>query len=215
MGKLESLKQLKKAYLQMMFPQDGETVPRLRFDGYAEPWAQRKLGEVADVIDGDRGKNYPNANDFQECGHTLFLSAANITKDGFSFAFNQYITEEKSERLGNGKLWLDDVVLTSRGSLGYVALYNKEIYQQAPFARINSGMLLLRSKENAVPSFIEQFLKSPMGREQIDFISFGSAQPQLTKKDITNYEISFPSSAEQTAIGNFFCALDELIKFHS
>jgi len=36
--KLDGLKELKKAYLQQMFPQAGETVPRLRFEGFAENW---------------------------------------------------------------------------------------------------------------------------------------------------------------------------------
>ena len=58
MGKLESLKQLKKAYLQQMFPQNGETVPRVRFEGFTEPWVQRKLGEVSIIaIGGDVDKS--------------------------------------------------------------------------------------------------------------------------------------------------------------
>lgn len=165
-------------------------------------------------MDGDRGKNYPSGNDFHNHGHTLFLSAANITKTGFSFESSQYISEEKSGILGNGKLQLDDVVITSRGSLGHIAWYNEEIHQQVPFARINSGMLLLRSKEKSTPRFIEQLLKSPIGKKRIDLISFGSAQPQLTKRDIMSYEASFPSLAEQTTIGNFFCTLDNAITIH-
>ena len=32
------------------------------------------------LIDGDRGKNYPKHNDFMENGYCLFLSAKNVTK---------------------------------------------------------------------------------------------------------------------------------------
>lgn len=209
--KLETFKAHKKGLMQKLFPAEGKTIPEIRLKGFTNAWKRYKLGEVAEIIDGDRGKNYPNGNDFQEQGHTLFLSAANITKDGFSFELNQYITEEKSKSLGNGKLQVDDVVLTSRGSLGRVAWYNSKIHQQIPYARINSGMLLLRANENTAPNYIEQFLKSPIGKNQIDSISFGSAQPQLTKKDISSYSFYFPTYAEQIAIGNIFCNLDEFI----
>jgi len=50
--KLDGLRELKKAYLQQMFPQAGETVPRLRFEGFSEPWEVNRLGDVADIVGG-------------------------------------------------------------------------------------------------------------------------------------------------------------------
>jgi len=41
--KVTLLKQLKAAYLQQMFPQARERVPRVRFGGFTEPWEQKKL----------------------------------------------------------------------------------------------------------------------------------------------------------------------------
>ncbi|WP_341321290.1 restriction endonuclease subunit S [Solibacillus sp. FSL H8-0523] len=188
--------------------------PDIRFEGITEDWEQRRLSEVADLMDGDRGKNYPSGDDFSDQGHTIFLSAVNVTKNGFSFESDQYITEEKSNALGNGKLELNDIVLTSRGSIGHIAWYNNDIKSLVPFARINSGMLILRSKEDVEPSYIAQYLKSPLGKRQIDLISFGSAQPQLTKKDVSNYKISIPEKTEQAKLGEFFDDLDHLITLH-
>ncbi|TJX13064.1 restriction endonuclease subunit S [Tissierella creatinini] len=212
--KLDNVKKFKAGLLQKMFPKDGESFPEVRFPGFNGAWEQRKLSDVADVVDGDRGKNYPSSDDFSEQGHTLFLSATNVTKDGFSFDSNQYITEEKSNYLGNGKLELNDIVLTSRGSLGNIAWYNSDIKNFVPFARINSGMLILRSKEDFEPSYIAQYLKSPLGKRQIDLISFGSAQPQLTKKDVSNYNISIPEKDEQAKLGGFYTNLDNLIALY-
>ena len=191
-------------------------VPKRRFKEFhnTHVWEQRKLSDVVDLMDGDRGKNYPSGDDFSEQGHTLFLSATNVTKDGFSFESEQYITQEKSNALGNGKLELNDIVLTSRGSLGHVAWYNKDIKLLVPFARVNSGMLILRSKEDVEPSYIAQYLKSPIGKRQLDLMSFGSAQPQLTKKDVSNYKISIPEKTEQAKLGEFFKRLDNLITLH-
>ena len=41
--KLDGLRKLKKAYLQVMFPESGGIMPKLRFKGFTEPWDQHKL----------------------------------------------------------------------------------------------------------------------------------------------------------------------------
>lgn len=142
------------------------------------------------------------------------MSATNVTKNGFNFDTRQYITEEKTNALGNGKLQLDDIVVTSRGTIGNIAHYSSIVHNQIPFARINSGMLILRSHDEFSPEYITQYLKSPLGKKQIDLISFGSAQPQLTKKDVNKYKIELPSYEEQVQVGSFFESMDNLIVLH-
>ncbi|QSR11798.1 restriction endonuclease subunit S [Lactococcus sp. LG592] len=44
--KLEKLKQLKLAYLQQLFPKNGENTPRIRFAYFEENWEQRKAKEI-------------------------------------------------------------------------------------------------------------------------------------------------------------------------
>ena len=53
------------------------------------------IGELAEIIDGDRGKNYPQQNEFFDSGYCLFLNTGNVTNHGFSFEQNQFITKEK------------------------------------------------------------------------------------------------------------------------
>ena len=142
---VNKIKLVKKGCLSKMFPQKGDTVPEMRLPGFTEAWEQRKLIDLVDVLDGDRGKNYPTSDDFDISGHTLFLNATNVTNDGFLFQDNQFITEEKSNSMGNGKLEEDDIVVTSRGSLGHIAWYNADISSFMPYVRINSGMLILRN----------------------------------------------------------------------
>ena len=187
--------------------------PRIRFKSFKNgEWLIKKLSEITNIQDGDRGMNYPSSNDFIENGHTLFLSANNVTKKGFSFEKNQYITNEKSNKMGNGKIELNDLILTTRGSIGHIALYSQEIKERYPFARINSGMLIIRPNNVISSPFIMSYLSSPLGKKQIKRISFGSAQPQLTKKDISNYEIALPIELEeQQKIGEFFKQLDDRI----
>lgn len=190
-------------------------VPEIRFKGFSGEWESFPLEGISDVLDGDRGCNYPNGEELKEQGHTLFLSASNVTKNGFRFDTRQYITQDKSESLGSGKLIIDDIVLTSRGSIGHIAWYNENIIKEIPFARINSGMLILRVKNNIDPSVISQYLNSPEGKKKIEIISFGSAQPQLTKASVLKFPVTIPSEKlEQTQIGNYFQKLDALINQH-
>lgn len=44
--KLATLKRIKTASLQSMFPQEGETVPKVRFKGFEEEWGKEKLGNL-------------------------------------------------------------------------------------------------------------------------------------------------------------------------
>ncbi|WHA10610.1 restriction endonuclease subunit S [Enterococcus montenegrensis] len=57
--KLDLLKQMKKGFLQKMFPKDDGKVPELRFADFIDEWEQRKLGEVTDV---KSGRDYKHLN---------------------------------------------------------------------------------------------------------------------------------------------------------
>lgn len=190
-------------------------VPRLRFKEFEKDgeWKKLCLDELVNIVDGDRGTNYPSKKDFTNDGHTLFLNASNVTKLGFKFEENQYISEIKSNLMGNGKLLLNDIILTSRGSIGNVGIYNERINGKYPYVRINSGMLILRNRNIADSYFIGQYLKSSSGKYQIKLISFGSAQPQLTKNDVSNYSVVHPIDLnEQRRIGDFLNKFDEMLQ---
>ena len=189
--------------------------PAIRFKGFSDAWEQRKLSDMVDVLDGDRGKNYPTSDDFDISGHTLFLNASNVTNDGFLFQDNQFITEVKSNSMGNGKLEEDDIVVTSRGSLGHIGWYNADVSSFIPYARINSGMLILRNKKEVETEYLYHFMKSDKGQSQISFMSFGSAQPQLTKKGVEDLDVVLPIRRdEQSKLGYYFSYLDHLITLH-
>ena len=48
------------------------------------------IEQLADIIDGDRGKNYPKQDEFLNEGFCLFLNTGNVTKQGFAFEDNQF-----------------------------------------------------------------------------------------------------------------------------
>lgn len=147
------------------------------------------LGDIAEFIDGDRGKNYPTFDEFFEEGYCLFLSAANVTFTGFDFENCVFVTEEKDKAMNKGHLHRYDIVLTSRGTLGNVAFYDGHVpYENV---RINSGMLIIRPKRRDIsPYFLYALLKSDYMRIEIEKFKSGSAQPQLPIRDLQ--KVSFP-----------------------
>lgn len=76
------------------------------------------IGQLAEIIDGDRGKNYPKQDEFYPQGYCLFLNTGNVTKEGLIFEENQFIMKEKDEALRKGKLKRGDIVYTTRGTVG-------------------------------------------------------------------------------------------------
>ncbi|HCL6057017.1 TPA: restriction endonuclease subunit S [Citrobacter amalonaticus] len=138
------------------------------------------------LIDGDRGKNYPKQSDFFDKSDCLFLSAKNVTKDGFEFTDCSFISKEKDQQLRAGKLERNDIVLTTRGTIGNSALYDSSVSISS--VRINSGMIILRPDTNIWnPRFLYFLLNSDFVLQQISALTSGSAVPQLPARDLKKF----------------------------
>ena len=173
------------------------------------------LGDLVDFIDGDRGKNYPTFEEFASTGYCLFLNASNVTSTGFNFDTCMFVTEEKDKSMNKGHLSLYDIVLTSRGTLGNVALYDRHIRYEN--MRINSGMLIIRPKTNQLsPYFIYALLKSTYMKAAIERFRSGSAQPQLPIKDLQKISFEIPQSdAVLTDLDRQFLSIEESISINN
>ena len=176
----------------------------------AKDWKLIKLKDTSlTIIDGDRGNNYPKSDDFTNDGYCLFLSAKNITKNGFRLDEKQFISKEKDNLLRKGKLKKFDIIITTRGSVGHIA-FNKNIKYKN--MRINSGMVILRNNDDIInQNYIYKLFASNVIQRQIEKIAFGSAQPQLTVKEINNLKIPLPPLKEQEKIADILSTADEKI----
>ncbi|HGB9794642.1 TPA: restriction endonuclease subunit S [Escherichia coli] len=162
------------------------------------------------LIDGDRGKNYPKHNDFMENGYCLFLSAKNVTKSGFQFQETLFINETKDRELRAGKLKYGDIVLTTRGTVGNVAYYdNNNPYKHI---RINSGMIIIRADNKLWnPKFLYFILKSELLKEQIINLISGSAVPQLPARDIRKFILPVINRSLQNKITNIILDINDKV----
>ena len=168
--------------------------------------AARPMTEICQIIDGDRGKNYPKADDFFDKGDCLFLNAKNVTKAGFNFDECMFITKDKDNVLRKGKLQRGDIILTTRGTIGNLAFYTDDVpYRDI---RINSGMVILRMNREYINPiyFIEQF---KMQLENIKRkIASGTAQPQLPISTMNKIKVIIPDIRLQANFANFVHEVD-------
>ena len=174
-----------------------------------------KFGELFEIIDGDRGKNYPGDSDFFDEGYCLFLNAGNVTKSGWAFINNSFITKEKDNQLRKGRVSRGDTILTTRGTVGNAAYFGEMV----PFEhiRINSGMVILRARDSRIiyDEFIYYLVTSPIAKRTIELFCSGSAQPQLPIKDFVNIKCDLPTIEKQKIIVSVISAYDNLIEVNN
>lgn len=177
-------------------------------------WQEVKLGEICTIIDGDRGKNYPKSNELQPQGYCLFLNTKNVPDNKFNFSECTFISKDKDELLGKGKLNYGDIVVTTRGTLANFAYYTKKcIYNKI---RINSGMVILRNEnKDLCTHYLYHFLISNNFKQQVQSLATGSAQPQLPIKDMKNIIMNLPPIDIQKKIAGVLGALDDKIELNN
>lgn len=182
-------------------------VPKLRFKEFSNEWEEKKLEEISELIDGDRGKNYPNEKEILEKG-ILFLSTSNFSDNKLILnKKNRYISQEKFDLLTKGKVTSQDLIITLRGSIGNIVVFENDKFSTA---FINAQMMIIRPNINNkyYLYYLFQTLKS---KKEIENMSSGSAQPQLTKKDLKSFKLFYPSFQEQEKIANFLSSVDKKI----
>ena len=134
-------------------------------------------------------------------------------KSGLQFINNSFITKEKDALLRKGKLFLNDIVLTTRGTVGNVGLYSDDV----PFKnmRINSGMVIIRPGKDFDTMFLYQYLRSCYFKAQITQYQSGSAQPQLPISTLQKMKVIKPNIAAQRRIASILSSLDRKIELNN
>ncbi|GMV33279.1 MAG: hypothetical protein KPEEDBHJ_03660 [Anaerolineales bacterium] len=164
------------------------------------------------IIDGDRGVNYPKKTEFSEQGYCLFLDSSNLTKNGFDFSSKTFISKAVDERMGKGRLQRGDLVMNTRGTIGNIGLYSDNI----PFesVRINSGMVIIRGGKDYDTRFLYLFLRSNLFFLQTKNLMSGSVQKQLPVSVIKYVKLPKVNLPTQQKIAAVLSALDAKIELN-
>ena len=176
-----------------------------------ENWEWVRLGDIAQAVNGDRGKNYPKREEYVASG-IAWINAGHITDDGYLNADKMnYITQNKYDSLRSGKIQRNDLLFCLRGSFGKVARIE-------PFCEgaIASSLAIIRLFNTALREYLFIYLKSPQAANELNKYANGTAQPNLAAKDVLKYLIPLPPLAEQHRIADkvskLFAQLDAIDK---
>ncbi len=205
--KYDETKTLKKYMLQKMFPQNGEKVPEIRFDGFTEDWEQRKLGEVCEIKDSAR---IPNS-EWSESG-IPYIRASDVTNENTDGVL--FISQERYEFYKNrtGAPTKNDVLFNGGGEIGKSLLITDEkpIYVQG------GAVLYARTSKSRelVGQYLKTYFETTNAKSYIDAASAGGTMRHFTLKPSQKMRILMPSVEEQEKIGGYFVNLDRLITLH-
>ncbi|HFI0715619.1 TPA: restriction endonuclease subunit S [Streptococcus suis] len=200
--KLDSVKGLKKALLQKMFPKgNGNDFPELRFPEFTDAWKQRKLGEVLDERNESRSPSadVPLVSFTVENGVTPKTERYNreflVRDDDKKYKFTQ----------------LDDIVYNP-ANLKFGAIARNK-YGAAVFSPIYITYTVI---PDASPVFIELVVTFADFIQRALRYQEGTVYERMAVKssDLLRSEILLPTLSEQEAIGSFFSDLDQLITLH-
>ena len=122
--KLESLKAVKKSFLQKCFPKAGEKVPEMRFAGFSGDWEEKKLGEIADIIGG--GTPDTNNEEYWN-GDIDWYSPAEIEENQIYADKSERTITELGLQKSSAKILPANitVLFTSRAGIGKTAILRK------------------------------------------------------------------------------------------
>ena len=204
--KLDHLKEMKKGLLQKMFPKNGESIPELRFPGFADPWEQRKLGEIAHRIIRKNGGNQSNL--------PLTISAQYGLVDQRDYFNNQVARRDMS-----------GYYLLQNGEFAY----NKSTSGDSPWGAVKrltkyengcvSTLYICFGLDEGDSDFLVTYYETDRWHKEVRMIAAEGARNHgllnIAPSDFFETELTMPAEIEEQAqIGAFFQQLDSLITLH-
>jgi len=207
--KCEETKKLKKYMLQKMFPQNGQTVPEIRFAGFTDAWEQRKLGKLVDRV------TRKNQDLVSELPLTISAQYGLIDQNEF---FDKRVASKD----------VSGYYLIENGEFAY----NKSTSTDAPWGavkrldRYENGVLstlyiVFGIKENnpVDSDFLVSYYSTNLWHKGIHEIAAEGARNHgllnIAPADFFETELTMPQDIEeQKKIGKYFEELERLITLH-
>jgi type I restriction enzyme S subunit len=156
------------------------------------------LKDLCEFENGDRGTNYPNKSARTVTG-IPFINAGHLTEAGLDFGSMDYISRERFELLGAGKVQPGDILFCLRGSLGKFASVG-DLQEGA----IASSLVIVRPTKAILPELVLAYFRSHLCAEMILKFANGAAQPNLSSKNLGQFIMPVPPAAKQREIVEIF-----------
>ena len=202
--KFEKLTNVKKSMLEKMFPQNGSSYPEIRFKGFTDPWEQRKLGDIADIVGGGTPST---GNQSYWDGDIDWYAPAEIADQIYANSSQKKITGLGYENSSAKMLPPGTVLFTSRAGIGKTAILTRK-------GCTNQGFQSIVPHRGELDSY---FIFSRTGelKRYGELVGAGSTFVEVSGKQMAVMELMMPPTMrEQQTIGGFFQQLDHLITLH-
>lgn len=162
-----------------------------------EMWEWARLGAIALLENGDRSSKYPVESDYVSDG-IPFFGAKDMGSISMNFDSVRFISEEKFNQLGNGKLHDGDLICLLRGNVGKTRLFRKNEKYSTGF--ICAQMLIIRCINLNLLPYLYSIFSSQYYFNEIEANVSGTAVRQLPAQKIAHILIPLPPLAEQQRI---------------
>lgn len=200
--KHDKLCTLKKSMLDKMFPKPGETEPEIRFEGFTDPWEQRKWSEYVsistDMVD-------PRSGNYDNLPH---VGPGNM--ESFTGRLYDNVNTVKDDALISGKFHFNP------GDIIYGKI-NPQLgkYTYAQFEGLASAdAYVLNGKNGLTQEFLFGILQTKAFFDYSVSVSMRSGMPKINRDELNAFEFLAPNESEQRAIGDILLKLDDLITLH-
>ena len=217
-SRLASLKKMKAASLQAMFPQEGETVPKIRFKGFEGEWKKVMFSETFEFLKNNSLSRAELSNEGDivnvHYGDVLikYGDLLNIQNEELTFIADYKIgnTLYNSCHLQNGDIIIADAA--EDNTVGkcseIVNICNK---------RVVSGLHTIpcRPLNRFSLGYLGHYINSESYHNQLLPLIQGSKISSISKKTLSQTIVLVPSIEEQKCIGNYFTSLDRQISLQS
>ena len=198
--KYEKLVNIKKSMLDKMFPQNGVSVPEIRFKGFTDPWEQRKFSELYEKVSRKNDLTY-GKDDIISVANMYYKAESYITDENYLLTYNVFemgdiaFEGNKSKNFAHGR-FVENTI--GNGIVSHVfdvfkprmTNYDLQFWKYAINNERIMGPILLRSTKAS------------------------TMMTNLVADDFLQENFLIPCYEEQKKIGEFLNQLDTLITLH-
>ena len=172
-----------------------------------EDWQVRKVRDLVNVKGRIGFRGYTKKDLVKPGQGALTIGAKHIVNNKIDLSDSDYISWSKYYESPEIMIEKNDILLVQRGSIGKVALVDKDL---GP-ATINPSIQILRAEE-VNPRYLYYFLTSAKFQQSIKLITTSTAVPMISQAQLGNLWVGIPQPFEQTRISSYLSDTDALIE---
>ena len=166
----------------------------------------KELGEIG-LVTKLAGFEFTNYVSYSDSGKIIALRGLNVKNGKLDLNDVKYIDNSDLSKLSRSKLILGDMLFTYVGTIGQVALIDKnDTYYLAP----NVALIRIK-KEYLLPRFVMYFFQTKsFWSNQIDKLLQSSSMKNIPMEKIRKFKLPIPPISEQTRIVSILDRFDAL-----